>query len=59
MLIFTVIFIIKKKILIHKRYMHNSGQNDFDLFVDYIKAKIVIISTIGLDFFWCQGDAII
>lgn len=31
--------------------MYNSCQTDFDLLTDYIYAKIVIVPTMGLDFF--------
>lgn len=49
--IFAVICKIKKKLLIYKRYIYNSGQSDFDLFADYIEAKIIIVFTRSLDFF--------
>lgn len=34
---------IKKKVFIFKKFTHNLVQSNFDIFANYIQAKIVII----------------
>lgn len=43
------IYKTKKKILIYKKYICNSGQKDFNLFTNHIYAKIVIVFAIDTD----------
>lgn len=53
------IYKTEKKILIYRKYIHNSSQSDFNLLADYINIKILIISIMSLDFFRRQDDAVI
>lgn len=32
--------------------MHNLGQNDFDLFANYLYTKIMIVSAIDTNLYW-------
>lgn len=47
---FLIIYRTKKRIFTYKKYTYNSSQSDFDLFVNYIYAEIVIIPIKGLNF---------
>lgn len=59
MLSFSVIYKIKKRILIYKRYAYNSNQGDSNHLANYIYAKIVNISTIDMDLFGHQYELVV
>lgn len=45
-------------ILIYKKYAHNSGQSNSDLFINHIQAKIRNVPIIGLNLFAHQGNVV-
>lgn len=55
----TVICRIRKIISIYKKYVCNSGKNDFNPLANHIYAKIKIISIIDLNFFEYYSNKIV
>lgn len=56
---FSSICRTRKKIPIHKKYIYNLSQSDFNLLADYIYIKIIIVRIINMNFLGRQYDAVI
>lgn len=55
----AAVYRIEKRIFIFERYKRNSSQSDFDLFLDYTYAKVVIVPAINLNIFGRQSDVVV
>lgn len=56
---FLSIYKTGKKIFTYKKYAHNLGQSDSDLFADHIHAKIMIVAAIDINLFRYYYDAVV
>lgn len=53
MLTVIVVYKIIKSISIYRKYICNLSQKNFDLFLNLINTKIIIVTTIDLDWLNC------